>query len=72
MRFHWLVNKNSKNIETLRFTRAIFGLVQLPFLLNATIKEHLRLTKEDFPEKKKINKLRMIYMSMMSFLEEIP
>ena len=36
------------------FTRAIFGLVQSPFLLNATIKEHLKLTKEDFPEKKKI------------------
>ena len=31
LRFHWIVDKKLSNIVVLRFTRAIFGLVQSPF-----------------------------------------
>jgi hypothetical protein len=37
LRFHWLVNQNPSDIEVLRFTRALFGLVQSPFILAGTI-----------------------------------
>ena len=33
LRFHWLKNKVKSEVEVLRFTRALFGLVQSPFLL---------------------------------------
>eukprot|EP00794_Sanderia_malayensis_P005856 gene5856-biopygen4856 len=41
LRFHWIKNKDPAQVEVLRFTRALFGLVQSPFLLGATIEEHL-------------------------------
>lgn len=33
MRFHWLKDKDTKQVETLRFSRALFGLSTSPFLL---------------------------------------
>ena len=41
LRFHWIRDKNSSQVETLRFMRALFGLAQSPFLLAGTLKQHL-------------------------------
>ena len=40
LRFHWRADDQS-NIETLRFTRALFGLAPSPFLLGGVIEHHL-------------------------------
>ena len=40
LRFHWK-ESNSANVETLRFTRALFGLTACPFLLGGVIEAHL-------------------------------
>ena len=50
LRFHWLVDLQSKEVVTLRFTRALFGLSPSPFLLNAVIKQHLEAWKDRLPE----------------------
>ena len=36
----------TREVEVLRFTRALFGLTPSPFLLAAVIKEHLHTCKE--------------------------
>jgi len=36
LRFHWIKNRDVSNVEVLRFNRALFGLVQSPFLLGGT------------------------------------
>ena len=41
LRFHWIKDKDSSQIEVLQFTRALFGLIQSPFLLGGTLKQHL-------------------------------
>ena len=46
LRFHWIKNKDPSAIEVLRLTRALFGLVQSPFLLGGTLKVHLNKLKE--------------------------
>lgn len=40
LRFHWKQGEHSE-IETLSFTRALFGLAPSPFLLGGVIKYHL-------------------------------
>ena len=50
LRFHWIKNKDPSVIEVLRFTRALFGLVQSPFLLAGTLKLHLESLREKYPE----------------------
>ena len=37
LKFHWIKKKDPSTIEVLRFTRALFGLVQSPFLLAGTL-----------------------------------
>ena len=37
LRFHWFKNKATSEEEVPRFTRALFGLVQSPFLLGGTL-----------------------------------
>ena len=49
LRFHWIKNKDPSAIEVLRFTRALFGLVQSPFLLAGTLKLHLENLRERYP-----------------------
>ena len=49
-RFHWIKMKNPDLTDTLRFTRAIFGLVQSPFLLGETVEHHLDTTKQEQPQ----------------------
>ena len=50
LRFHWIKNIESNGLETLRFTRAIFGLGESPFLLTGTIKEYLTISKQRYSE----------------------
>jgi len=47
--FHWYRVLKTKNIQTLRFTRALFSLAPSPFLLGGVIQEHLELCRERFP-----------------------
>ena len=49
MRFHWLKDLKTKQVETLRFTRALFGLSTSPFLLGGVIDQHLRNLQQNFP-----------------------
>ena len=50
MRFHWLKDLVSKEVETLRFTRALFGLAVSPFLLGGVIDQHLQSLEAKYPE----------------------
>ena len=47
LRFHWIKDKDPKIIEVFRFTRALFGLVQSPFLLGGTLEQHLESTRRN-------------------------
>ena len=49
IRFHWFVDKGPNQIETYRFTRALFGHVQSPFILGVTLTVNLRGCKERYP-----------------------
>ena len=49
VRFHWLVDKDPNQIETYRFTRALFGLVQSAFILEGKLTVHLGGCKERYP-----------------------
>ena len=50
MRFHWLKDLVSQEVETLRFTRALFGLAISPFLLGGVIDQHLQSLETKHPE----------------------
>ena len=50
MRFHWIRDKDPSKVEVYRFTRAMFGLVQSPFLLGGTLEHHLHSVKDHYPE----------------------
>ena len=49
LRFHWIKNKDPSTVEVLRFTRALFGLVQSPFLLAGTLRLHLQSLRARYP-----------------------
>ena len=49
IRFHWSPDA-SHEFETLRFTRALFGLTCSPFLLGGVIQHHLKLWESRKPE----------------------
>ena len=49
LRFHWIKDKDPSQVEVLRFTRALFGLIQSPFLLGGTLKLHLENLKAEYP-----------------------
>ena len=48
LRFHWIINKDAKQIQTLRFTRALFGLGPSPFLLGGTIARHMENSRDEY------------------------
>ena len=50
IRFHWIKTKDSEQVETLRFTEAIFGLGESTFLLSTTINTHIDVSKETYRE----------------------
>ena len=49
MRLHWLSDLETRQIKEYRFTRAIFGGGPSPFLLGATIAEHLQQYVDNQP-----------------------
>ena len=49
LRFHWITDKTAKQVETLHFTRVVFGLAQSPFLLNGVIQQHLENLLSTYP-----------------------
>lgn len=50
LRFHWIADKTAKQVETLRFTRVVFGLAPSPFLLNGVIQQHLENLLSTYPD----------------------
>ena len=50
LRFHWLKDPSSQTVETLRFTRALFGLTSSPFLLGGVIQHLLESCRQDYPD----------------------
>lgn len=50
LRFHWIADKTAKQIETLRFTRVVFGPATSPFLLNGVIQQHLESLLSKYPD----------------------
>ena len=46
LRFHWIKNQDSNQTDILRFTRLVFGLTQSPFVLEATLGEHILKYRE--------------------------
>ena len=54
LRFHWIIDKDAKQIQMLRFTRALFGLGHSPFLFGGTIAQHMENSRDDYPEGEKI------------------
>ena len=50
LRFHWIIDKDAKQIQTLRFTRALFGLGPSPILLGGTIAQHMENSRGEYPE----------------------
>ena len=49
LRFHWQTSQHSE-VEVLRFTRTLFGLVPSPFLLGGVIECHLETWEKQMPE----------------------
>ena len=49
LRFHRIKDRDPNHIETLRFTRVVFGLVQSPFTLGGTLQEHLKSYITKYP-----------------------
>ena len=50
MRFHWYKDLQTRVVEVLRFTRALFGLGPSPFLLEGVIRQYLESCHDWFPE----------------------
>ncbi|XP_022802398.1 uncharacterized protein LOC111339932 [Stylophora pistillata] len=49
LRFHWIKDKSTKELEVVRFTRVVFGLAPSPFQLNAVIQQHLESLQSEYP-----------------------
>ena len=56
LRFHWIVDKSAKQVETLCFTRVVFGLAPSLFLLNEVIHQHLENLLSTYPDA--VNEIR--------------
>ena len=50
LQFHWIADKTAKQVETLHFTRVVFGLAPSPFLLNGKIQQHLESLLSTYPD----------------------
>ena len=49
LRFHWLKDLTTRQVEALRFTQALFGLSTSPFLLGGVIEQHLKNMQLVYP-----------------------
>lgn len=62
LRFHWMKDRDPKQRTVYRFTRALFGLNQSPFLLQGTVGHHLE--ENNVCDKRTIEKIkRDIYVN---------
>ncbi len=50
LRFHWLKDPSSQTVETLRFTRALFGLTSSLFRLGGVIQHLLESCRQNYPD----------------------
>ena len=50
LRFHWLRDLHSTQVQVFRFTRALFGLAPSPFLLGGVIEQHLESWSGKLPQ----------------------
>ena len=50
MRFHWVADRETRRVDTLRFTRALFGLSSSPLMLGGVIRQHLENCRAAYPE----------------------
>ena len=50
LRFHWLHDLHSTQVQVFRFTRALFGLAPSPFLLGGVIEQHLESWSGKLPQ----------------------
>ena len=49
LRFHWMKDKSTEELEVLRFTRVVFGLAPSRFLLDAVIQQNLESVQSEYP-----------------------
>ena len=49
LRFYWMKNLDPNIVEINRFTRLVFGLIQSPFILEGTLKEHFQNCMNKYP-----------------------
>ena len=50
LRFFWLKDLDSGEVQILRFTRALFGLAPSPFLLGGVVEQHLESWNDSLPD----------------------
>ena len=50
LRFRWIKNQNVSDTKFLRFKRLVFGLIQSPFILEATLQSHLSKYAKIYPK----------------------
>ena len=67
-RFHWIRDIDTSQVETSRFTRALFGLVQSQFLLPGTLKQPLKVLRTEYP--KHVEKRISLYVDDIIAWEE--
>ena len=72
LRFHWLKNIETKEVETLRFTRALFDLGPSPFLLGGVIEKHLDTWSSKRPEIVRKIKRNMYVDDLISGATTVP
>ena len=65
LRFHWKPHDDVK-VETLRFTRALFGLTCTPFLLGGDIEHHLESWEDRMPAEVEILRKSMYVDDLIS------
>ena len=67
-RFHWIRDIDTSQVETSRFTRALFGLVQSQFLLPGTFKQPLKALRTEYP--KHVEEMISLYVDDIITWEE--
>ena len=70
LRFHWVKDLETFEIEVLRFCRALFGLVQSPFLQGAVLEVHFDWIQETYPELHEI--VAVIRRSLYGVIQILP
>lgn len=67
-RFHWIRDIDTSQVETSRFMRALFGLVQSQFLLPGSLKQPLKALRNEYP--KHVEEMISLYVDEIIAWEE--